>query len=59
MKVMSKALCLKDGDFVSNKNGKSQQLQYKLVAKMMKLYPYSNSKEGFSQFPQLKIPHCL
>jgi len=42
-----------------NKNGKSQQLQYKLVAKMMELYPYSNSTEGFSQFSQLIIPHCL
>jgi len=58
MKVMSNALSPKD-DFVSNKNGKSQQFQYKLVAKMMKLYPYSNSIEGFSQFSLLKIPHCL
>jgi len=36
----------KNDHFVSNKNGNSQQLQYKLVAKMMKLCPYSNSKEG-------------
>jgi hypothetical protein len=42
-----------------NKNGKSQQLQYRLVAKMMMLYPYSKSKEGFSQFSRLIIPHCL
>jgi hypothetical protein len=26
---------------------------------MMNLYPYSNSKEGFFQFSQLKIPHSL
>jgi hypothetical protein len=59
MKVMSDALCPEDDNFVTNSNGKSQELQNQLVAKMMNLYPYSNSKEGFFQFSQLKIPHSL